>query len=234
MPRYMYYKMSHYSMLLDILYFMTLIAGIDEVGRGPLAGPLILAIVWVPTSQHSTFKKRAQALGAADSKQLSPAKRARCEQEIKKLMQEGAIGARFVSVSVARIDKAGMARALRQSVQTLLRRACKQTGCSPEHIDVRLDGSLTAPAAYTQQKTIIKGDTKEPTIMLASILAKERRDRYMKRKAKDSRYAEYGFDQHVGYGTAAHREAIAQHGLSDLHRRSFCKNMQPIAKKHKA
>ena len=87
-----------------------------------------------------------------------------------------------------------------------------------------LDGSLHAPAEYIHQETIIRGDDTEPVISLASIMAKVTRDRLMKRLSP--KYPAYGFDAHKGYGTLLHRRAIAQFGLSDVHRTSFCRRLE--------
>jgi ribonuclease HII len=88
--------------------------------------------------------------------------------------------------------------------------------------DVRLDGGLKAPKNFKKQKTIIKGDEKEKIIAWASITAKVSRDALMRRAAK--KYPQYGFEVHKGYGTVKHRQAIKRHGMSLIHRRSFCKN----------
>lgn len=90
---------------------------------------------------------------------------------------------------------------------------------------MQLDGALAAPAQFAQE-TIIKGDAKEQTIGLASILAKETRDRYMRRAAQQPAFAHYNFATHKGYGTVAHRTAIAEYGLSSEHRTSYCKNIK--------
>ena len=89
-----------------------------------------------------------------------------------------------------------------------------------------LDGLLYAPAEFVHQETIVKGDAKERVIGLASIMAKVTRDRYMEKVAKKSVYALYDFARHKGYGTLAHRTAIAKHGLSPEHRVSYCKNIK--------
>src|SRR5690606_35077025 len=99
---------------------------------------------------------------------------------------------------------------------------------SPEECEVLLDGSLKAPANFLNQKTIIKGDSLEPVIGLASILAKVTRDRHMERIGKRSELAPYCLNVHKGYGTKLHREMIKLHGLSAIHRQSFCRNIHPL------
>jgi len=95
----------------------------------------------------------------------------------------------------------------------------------PAHTHILLDGLLTAPLEY-EQETIIGGDESEPIIALASIAAKVRRDRLMRRFAE--LYPHYGFDIHKGYGTVAHREELARHGLCKIHRRLFCKDVSKV------
>ena len=95
----------------------------------------------------------------------------------------------------------------------------------PKDCRVLLDGSLRAPAEYIRQETIIRGDDTEPVISLASIMAKVTRDRLMKQIS--SKYPEYDFHVHKGYGTLAHRRIIATSGLCDLHRRTFCTRLLP-------
>jgi ribonuclease HII len=94
-----------------------------------------------------------------------------------------------------------------------------------DEVMVKLDGSLRAPAEFLFQETIIKGDSNEKVIGLASIMAKVTRDRYMVKVSTEVKYAMYDFARHKGYGTTVHREAIAKNGLSTLHRASYCKNI---------
>ncbi len=91
---------------------------------------------------------------------------------------------------------------------------------------ILLDGLLVAPQEYSQE-TIVRGDSLVPLISLASIVAKVERDRLMRRMAKE--FPGYGFERHVGYATQPHREAIKEHGLCEIHRRSFCRNFLPVA-----
>jgi len=101
-----------------------------------------------------------------------------------------------------------------------MKQALTQLALDPTECTILLDGGLKAPEHYTSQTTIIKGDATEPVISAAAMLAKVTRDRYMIEQAK--KFPQYSFEQHKGYGTQAHREAIATHGLSKLHRASFC------------
>jgi ribonuclease HII len=120
-------------------------------------------------------------------------------------------------VAASVIDSQGITAA----IDIALGRSITRLGLSPQENELRLDGSLQAPLAFTQA-TIIKGDLLYPEIGLASIIAKETRDAYMQRIAK--RFSVYRFDAHKGYGTTEHRAAIKRYGLSPIHRATYCKN----------
>jgi ribonuclease HII len=120
-------------------------------------------------------------------------------------------------VSASHIDKYGISHAIRKGIEDGL----KKLALNPETARILLDGSLKAPEIFTDQETIIKGDAKEKIIGLASIMAKVTRDRYMAQVAK--KYPKYEFEIHKGYGTRKHCDAIERHGISALHRKSFCK-----------
>lgn len=191
---------------------MPFIIGVDEAGRGPLAGPVAVGIVRVPES----FDILHEFAGINDSKKLSEKKREKIFEEAKKRLEAGDIHFCVKSVSAADIDRAGISRAVISGVHSgVLELAPESAG-----VRVYLDGLLRAPEGY-EQETIVGGDGKIPAIMLASVVAKVVRDRYMVSIAPD--YPEYGFEAHKGYGTKAHQEAIRTHGLSVLHRRSFCR-----------
>ena len=183
--------------------------GIDEVGRGPIAGPVAVCAVVLKRVPKGFLK------GIRNSKALS--------EKTREAWYKKAVGARktgaldfAVSFSSARfIDRYGISKALRVSIA----RALHRLEISPTQAQIFLDGSIYAPKRYVRQKTIIKGDERVPIIALASIIAKVRRDRRMKRYAK--KFRGYGFEEHVGYGTAAHYKAIRARGLCKLHRRSF-------------
>jgi ribonuclease HII len=124
-------------------------------------------------------------------------------------------------VGASVIDEKGIVYAIDLAIE----RCINRLEIDPATCYIRLDGSLKAPSQFSQE-TIIKGDVKEKVIGLASILAKVTRDRYMIRIAR--RYTQYGFEQHMGYGTKAHREAIARYGRCPIHRCSFTRNIQYI------
>jgi ribonuclease HII len=190
---------------------MKYLVGIDEAGRGPLAGPVAVGAVIV--ARDFDFSRVA---GVRDSKKLTPESR---EKWYATLMELSAAGELRFSVSFSSahsIDTRGIVPAIRSA----LSRCLEKLDAHPEECDVRLDGSLSAPKHFTQQTTIIRGDDLEPVISLASIAAKVERDRYMRRIA--ARYPAYGFDIHKGYGTKNHRAAIKERGFCDLHRTTFC------------
>jgi ribonuclease HII len=156
--------------------------------------------------------------GVNDSKKVSDKKREVIFARAKELAQQGLIEYSVKSVSAKSIDAKGIAPAIVRAIAS---------GVEELQLDVRecvikLDGSLKAPAQYTQE-TIIGGDGKEAVIGLASIMAKVTRDTYMLKQAE--LYPQYGFAQHKGYGTKTHIVAIKQHGFCPLHRRSYCKNL---------
>ena len=189
------------------------VVGIDEVGRGPLAGPMMVGAI--------AMKGNLDFLeGIRDSKKLTKLGR---EKWSKKIWEEkersGAIGIVIVSIGPAVIDKFGISASLKLAVAKCLKILVKDT----DEYEIMLDGSLYAPPKYQNQQTIIKGDEKIPIISAASVVAKVYRDNMMKKLHE--KYPQYGFDAHKGYGTAAHIAAIKKHGLSAIHRRSFCKNI---------
>jgi ribonuclease HII len=194
------------------------IVGIDEVGRGPLAGPVSVGAFCVPVSLWKKFQRDAKKLGITDSKKLTPAKRDALFAIFKKQKQAGEIQFVVVSASAQKIDHDGISPTIRE----LVARALSKLPIEPTETQVKLDGSLRAPAHFTNQETIIKGDSKHMAIAGASIVAKVTRDTYMAKQAH--KHPEYGFDIHKGYGTRKHQTALRKHGLCALHRHSFCKN----------
>lgn len=196
------------------------LVGVDEVGRGPLAGPVMVGVAMVPTGFAWTTLP-----GVGDSKQLSERKREEVYQVAKRLKQQGGIDYEVAAVSAKRIDRIGIAPAIREALEAALKTMLSRARLSPTAVAVKLDGGLKAPAEFVDQETIIKGDAKEPVIGLASIIAKVTRDRYMVQIGKKAPCAVYDFATHKGYGTKAHRAAIATHGLSSFHRASFCRNI---------
>ena len=184
--------------------------GIDEAGRGPLAGPVMVGAV----AANVKFKNRNVKFlkGIKDSKRLSAKKR---EEWFKKIKNNPKLKYSVVSISHSIIDKKGISYALHLAVE----RCINNLKIENQKLKILLDGSLYAPKEY-KQKTIIKGDEKIPVISAASIIAKVTRDRQMVRLAK--KYPLYGFNVHKGYGTLFHRKMLKKHGFSKIHRKTFC------------
>src|SRR3989344_1041857 len=195
---------------------MKYIVGIDEVGRGPLAGPVAVGVLI--QKQRPRLYNKGEALISLgkirDSKKLSAKQREGWFEIICAERQRGALDFSVSFVSHIMIDKRGLAWALRTATARALMRLAIPTDSA-----IFLDGGLRAPEIFKNQKTIIKGDEKIPVIALASIVAKVTRDHLMIRMAE--KYPQYGFERHKGYGTKEHFATIKKHGLCPIHRRSF-------------
>lgn len=176
------------------------IAGVDEAGRGPLAGPVVSAAVILP--------RDFDAPGVNDSKKLTPRKRDLLYDQI----LEGATAVGVGIVDNRQIDKINILRA------ALLSMAQAAGKLDPPPDFLLIDGTFTTPAD-TPQKAITRGDSLSISIAAASIIAKVTRDRLM--ADYHIRYPEYGFDRHKGYPTKAHKEAIARCGITPIHRLTF-------------
>lgn len=194
------------------------IVGIDEAGRGPLAGPVALGAFCV-RADFRDFKKFAA--GVKDSKKLSEKKREEWFAKVESEQKRGNFSFAVTFSGNVMIDKRGLTFSIRHA----LAQSLEKLACPPEQTLVLLDGGLRAPEEYVYQQTIVKGDEKEPVISFASIAAKVLRDRKMIALAK--RHPQYGFEKHKGYGTAAHYEAIARFGILGIHRKSFLKLAPP-------
>ena len=181
--------------------------GVDEAGRGPLAGPVVAAAV-------ALCKPRPAGLD--DSKKLTSEKRAVLEERIRRRCAFG-IGV----VEVEHIDTLNIFQATMWAMAMAVERLCEAIGCDPHQVLV--DGNLT-PAGRRSEwrwhaRAIVGGDACEPCISAASILAKEHRDRLMREHAKA--HPHYGWHTNVGYSTPEHLRALRTHGPTPLHRRSF-------------
>jgi ribonuclease HII len=191
------------------------IIGIDEAGRGPIAGPVAVGGVMVlVTGDQGLVTSKYKTL---DSKKLSAKKRAEIFDVVKKDKANYQWAVSLVSEQV--IDSEGIAFALRLGVQKVL----AKLKVDPVECLVLLDGALKAPVEFINQKTIIRGDATETLIGLASICAKVTRDDFMLKAHID--FPMYGFDQHKGYGTTLHYECLKTHGPCPIHRQSFLKNL---------
>lgn len=187
------------------------IVGIDEVGRGPIAGPVTVGCVCVHEDVLATLDLR----GLRDSKQLSPRKREAWFSQIQEWVCDGSVVALTSSVKASTIDRVGISHALAMAISRVL----SKLPYGPDSVSVRLDGRLRAPLIFHDQRTIIRGDQTDPCIMLAALYAKVVRDRTMVRLGR--RYPDYGFEKHKGYGTRFHYEMIKKYGLTDYHRRTW-------------
>ncbi len=199
------------------------IVGIDEAGRGPLAGPVSVGLVLVPTDFDWNL-----ILGVNDSKKLSESRREVIYERTKVLQKEGKLSYVVVMLDAKKIDTNGISVCIKKAIATGLKKLAStrlNLVLNPVEVMVKLDGSLKAPVEYVHQETIIKGDSKEKVIGLASIMAKVTRDIYMTKIAQETQFAAYDFARHKGYGTKAHLAAIAKNGLSTLHRVSYCRNI---------
>ena len=180
------------------------VCGIDEAGRGPLAGPVVAGAVILP--------KDAEILWLNDSKQLSEKKREELYDEI----MDKAIAVGVGIVGNARIDEINILQADYEAM-------CEAIGSLAVMPQVLLNDAVTIPQVTIPQVPIIKGDAKSVSIAAASVIAKVTRDRIM--KEYDDLMPEYGFARHKGYGSAAHIEAIRKYGPSPIHRMTFLKNI---------
>lgn len=190
------------------------IIGVDEAGRGPLAGPVAVGVVCVPVDFSWELVP-----GVNDSKKISEIKRERIFTRANELKSEGVIQYHVALVPAKYINDHGIVKAVEKGIGE-----CFDTLCvEPSVCDVRLDGLLRAPERYTNQRTIVGGDACDLAIGLASILAKVTRDAHL--IELHNQYPMYGFDAHKGYGTKAHREMIQKHGMCAEHRVVYCKNV---------
>ncbi|MFT7507070.1 MAG: ribonuclease HII [Acidimicrobiales bacterium] len=197
--------------------------GIDEAGRGPLAGPVSVGVAMVPFDFDWE-----QIPGVNDSKKLTEKKREVIFEIATQLKSEGKLTYAVEMVSAIEIDEIRIVASVTKAMYSAINSVVSDpVNCGIEYdaYTVKLDGGLKAPKEFTHQETIIKGDSKEKVIGLASIMAKVTRDRYMVRISAQPKFAPYMFATHKGYGTKAHRESIAQNGLSSEHRKSYCKNI---------
>ena len=199
------------------------ILGIDEAGRGPLAGPVAVGAVSVPIDFNPTTLKLRGARknffkGIKDSKQLTSDERELWFELAMEAKRRGELDFKVSLVSEKVIDKHGIAYALRLGIKR-----CIKALSITEDSQIFLDGALKAPSKFKHQLTVIRGDEKIPVISLASICAKVIRDRKMVRLGE--KFPEFNFDANKGYGTFLHIKAIKKYGTTPLHRTSFLKGL---------
>lgn len=177
-----------------------LVAGVDEVGVGPLAGPVVAAAVVLPEGVHER--------GVDDSKRLRPRQR----EDVAARIGAAALA---VSIGVAEVEEIDRLNVYHATLLAM-RRAVEALAVTPERV---LVDARTIPGIEPPQTAMVRGDQKSYSIAAASVIAKVRRDALM--RELDRLYPVYGFGRHMGYGTAAHLAALARHGPCPAHRRSF-------------
>lgn len=199
------------------------VIGVDEVGRGPIAGPVCVGAFII--HDYSILQYAPHVL--RDSKKLTPQKRNDWVKYLNNCKKKDKCSFAYSFVSAQVIDKIGIARAIKNALASSIKKIEKEiiidNKITPEdfyqNTTVLLDGGLRAPKEYVHQQTIIKGDEKEPVIALASIIAKVARDKYMEKVS--NLYPKHDFSTHKGYGTKAHYKSIQSHGRTVLHRHTF-------------
>ena len=184
------------------------VMGVDEAGRGPLAGPVVAAAVVLPPAPLPP-----SLMSLDDSKKLSERVRDRLFHEVK--LHAVAVG--VGSVDAAGVDRHNILEATRIAMRTAVAEASKQLSAPAGSLLV--DGHLPLPGYQGLQWPLVKGDSRSWAIAAASVIAKVTRDRHM--LELDAEFPMYGFAQHKGYGTVAHRRALVEYGPTSFHRRSF-------------
>ncbi len=188
---------------------MRRLAGVDEAGRGPLAGPVVAAAVILTPEQRRVLV----GMGLDDSKRLSPAKR----NKLFNVMDDLGVCWKAQAASPALIDSINILEATLWAMKACVR------GLRPEAEFVVVDGNQVIRGIPVRQKALPRADSLVPAVAAASVIAKVLRDRVMERLA--CRFPEYGFEIHKGYPTAAHREALKRLGPCEIHRISFCRRI---------
>ena len=196
------------------------VAGVDEVGMGPLAGPVIAVAVMIRATSAKEIED-IMALGIRDSKMLSEKKR---ESIFEALTTHELVVWGQGSVDEKMVDEINVLQSGLRAMQEAVTHLCAQKkNAEDERLFLCVDGTRIVPNIVADQKAIIKGDAKVLSIACASVIAKVLRDRMMNDYAKQ--YPEYGFEKHKGYGTKMHMENIIKYGLCPIHRRSFLKSI---------
>lgn len=208
------------------------IIGIDEVGRGPLAGPVTVGVILAPS--NFKFQIPDSKLILKDSKKLSPKQREEWFRWVKRMREDKRLFCVTASVYPKAIDRLNVSRAANLAAERAIVRVIRKSGKKPRWVRViYLDSGLRPfekklSTFNSQLKTIIKGDEKIPVISLASIVAKVTRDGYMKKL--HNRYPQYGFDANKGYGTRKHLTALRKYGRCPHHRLTFLKKYTIVNK----
>lgn len=202
------------------------VIGIDEVGRGALAGPLSVgAVVLNAEAVFDPVVLKSLKLNLRDSKKLTPKAR---DAWVKYLRKRDDIEFRVASVSSKTVDRLNVSRAANLAATRAFEKLVDQRILKTKPL-VFLDGGLYLKGDWGKRlrvRTVIRGDEKINAVKLASIVAKIHRDRLMVRRHE--KYPHYDFPKHKGYGTARHIRSLKRHGLSDIHRKSFCRKFTAL------
>jgi ribonuclease HII len=194
------------------------VIGIDEVGRGPLAGPVAVCAFAMPYGYNQKLFD-----GVKDSKKLSAQVREKLAKIAHRMKKSGQCFYAVCYSGHKLIDERGIAPAVKAAINRALKKVLEKISANPTECDIFLDGSLKAPNHFPHQKTIIRGDSKVQIISIASVVAKVKRDKKMFRLSK--KFPGYDFEIHKGYGTSAHYQKIKKLGLSPIHRKTFLRKL---------
>ncbi len=202
------------------------VIGIDEVGRGPLAGPVTVCALYLADPIQAKVDYFQNSI--RDSKKLTINRRINIFQTIRKNKKNTSIVFAVSSRPAVHVDKHGINKSIHACIISCLKKLEKQ-GISINSIQINLDGGLKIQREDLKQASYVKGDENYVEIALASVMAKVSRDNYMKRLSKS--HKEYGFENNVGYGTLEHRNAIKANGITKYHRISYLKAFSIYLKK---
>lgn len=191
--------------------------GVDEVGRGPVAGPVYVCALFISVENLEILLADVGKLPLRDSKKLTETMRKKWFGKITEYADKGFLRYVVSKASAKEIDDKGIAVCIKASVKN----SVTKIGADKETTKVFLDGGLSIGEHFVEE-SVIKGDETIPVISLASIVAKVLRDQEMVELG--IQYPEYQFEKHKGYGTKAHLDAISRHGLTEMHRTTFLKN----------
>ena len=193
------------------------VVGVDEVGRGPLAGPVLAACAWLSPAAAA----RMATLGLDDSKKLSARRRAELHGALSDLQTEGEAAFTLAAASLAEIERLNILWASHLAMRRAVERMARRLGAPPGH--ALIDGNKIPDGLPCPAEAIVGGDGAALSIAAAALAAKQARDRLMGRLAV--RYPGYGWETNAGYGARAHRAAILSRGLTPHHRRGFCRRL---------
>lgn len=192
--------------------------GVDEAGRGPLAGPVAIGTSYISKKESKKVFSILKKHRLNDSKQVKESDREKLYKLLSQMKKEKILNFEVSLISADIISKKGISYAIKLGIEKNL----KKLKIKPQQSILELDGALKVPEGkWGRASVIVKGDTIKPSIMIASILAKVTRDRHMKKLSK--KYPQYEFEIHKGYGTKKHREYIQKYGISKEHRVGWCK-----------